>query len=49
MQVILGALLALVSSIGGKFQTRYDHRYGSSRSSSSKDVVIAELNRRPKS
>ena len=49
VQVILGALLALVSSIGGKFQTRYDHRYGSSRSSSSKDVVIAELNRRPKS
>lgn len=48
VQVILGALLALVGSIGGKFQTRYDHRYGSSRSSSSKDVVIAELNRRPR-
>lgn len=48
VQVILGALLALVGSIGGKFQTRYDHRYGSSRSSSAKDVTIAELNRRPK-
>lgn len=46
VQVILGALLALVGAIGGKFQTRYDHRYGSSRSSTAKDVVIGELSRR---
>lgn len=43
VQVILGALLALVGAVGGKFQTRYDHRYGSSRSSGAKDVVIETL------
>lgn len=48
VQVILGALLALVGAVGGKFQTRYDHRYGSSRGSGAKDIVIETLaSRRP--
>jgi muramidase (phage lysozyme) len=47
VQVILGALLALVGAVGGKFQTRYDHRYGSSRGSGAKDVVLGTLAGRP--
>lgn len=45
------ALVSLFTTISGlavgKFGTRYDHRYGSSRSSSGKDIVIGELSRRP--
>lgn len=36
----------LAGGIAGKFSTRYDHRYGSSRGSSAKDVVINELSKR---
>ena len=47
----IGTLVGLFASIGGvvvgKFGTRYDHRYGSSRSSGAKDAVISELSRRP--
>lgn len=48
----LNALIVFFTTIGGgvaaKFGTRYDHRYGSSRGNSVKDVVIGELARRPK-
>lgn len=44
------ALLTLLTAgagiIFGKFGTRYDHRYGSSRGSGAKDVVISELSSR---
>ena len=47
----VSGLVALLTTgagvIYGKFGTRYDHRYGSSRASSGKDVVIGELARRP--
>lgn len=43
VQVILGALLALVGAIGGKFSTRYDHRYGSSSGGAAKDAVNLAL------
>lgn len=43
VQVLLGALLALVGAIGGKFSTRYDHRYGSSSGSAAKDTVNLAL------
>lgn len=47
----LNALIVFFTTIGGgvaaKFGTRYDHRYGSSRSNSAKDIVIGELSRRP--
>jgi len=50
VQVILGALLALVGAVGGKFQTRFDHRYGSSAGSANKDAVrdaaLAQIARR---
>lgn len=50
VQVILGALLALVGAVGGKFQTRYDHRYGSSAGSANKDAVrdaaLAQISRK---
>jgi hypothetical protein len=46
----IGTLVGLFAATGGvivgKFGTRYDHRYGSSRSSGAKDVVIGELSRR---
>lgn len=48
----IGTLVGLFAGAGGtviaKFGTRYDHRYGSSRSSGAKDVVISELSRRGK-
>ncbi len=43
---LVGLFTTLAGSIAGKFNTRYDHRYGSSRSSGAKDVVIGELSRR---
>lgn len=46
VQTIVGALILLVGTVGGKFGTRYDHRYGSSRGSAAKDVITAELARR---
>lgn len=46
VQNIIGALILLIGIVGGKFGTRYDHRYGSSRGSAAKDVITAELARR---
>ena len=43
---IVGTLLTLVGFVGREFSTRYQHRYGTSSSSSAKDVVIGELSRR---
>lgn len=43
---VLGLFGMLVGVIAGKFGTRYDHRYGSSRGSSSKDIVISELSKK---
>lgn len=47
---IVAGLAALFTTLAGgiasKFSTRYDHRYGSSRSSMTKDVVISELSKR---
>lgn len=47
----IGTLVGLFAATGGvivgKFGTRYDHRYGSSRSSGAKDVTIGQLARRP--
>jgi muramidase (phage lysozyme) len=48
VQTIIGALLMLVGVVGSKFGTRYDYSYGSSRGSAAKDVLNAELARRPK-
>lgn len=48
VQTIVGALILLVGTVGGKFGTRYDHRYGSSRGSAAKDAINAELARRPR-
>lgn len=45
---LLAALTGLMMLAASKSNTVYDYRFGSSRGSSSKDVVIAELNRRPK-
>jgi muramidase (phage lysozyme) len=46
----IGTMLGLFSMatgvIVGEFKTRYQHRYGSSRSSGAKDVMIGELSRR---
>jgi muramidase (phage lysozyme) len=46
----IGTLVGLFAATGGvivgEFKTRYQHRYGSSRSSGAKDVVMAELARR---
>lgn len=45
------AMVSLFTTLAGiavgKFNTRYDYSYGSSRGSSGKDVVINELSRRP--
>jgi hypothetical protein len=30
----------------GEFKTRYQHRYGTSRSSAAKDVMLSELTKR---
>ena len=48
VQTIIGALLMLVGVVGSKFGTRYDYSYGSSRGSAAKDVLTAEMARRPK-
>lgn len=40
---VLALFAAGVGTVWAKFGTRYDHRYGSSRSSAAKDVVIEEL------
>jgi muramidase (phage lysozyme) len=46
----IGTMLGLFSMaagvVVGEFKTRYQHRYGSSRSSGAKDVVIGELSRK---
>ncbi len=51
VQVILGALIALIGAVSGKFQTRYDHRYGSSAGSANKDAIrdaaLSQIVRRP--
>jgi muramidase (phage lysozyme) len=43
---LIGLFTALAGAAAAKFATRYDHRYGSSRSSGAKDVVIGELAKR---
>lgn len=45
---VLGLFSMAVGIVAGEFKTRYQHRYGSSRSSGAKDVVIGELSRRPR-
>lgn len=47
VQTLIGFWISLAAVVGSKFGTRYDHQYGSSRSSGAKDVVMAELSRRP--
>lgn len=44
---VLGLFSMAVGIVAGEFKTRYQHRYGSSRSSGAKDAVITELSRRP--
>jgi hypothetical protein len=43
VQSIVGALLLLAGGVGNEFKGRYAHRYGSSRSSGAKDVLIDRL------
>jgi hypothetical protein len=45
---VLGLLSMAVGVAFGEFKTRYQHRYGTSRSSGAKDAVIGELSRRPR-
>lgn len=45
---LIGLFAAAGAAVTSKFGTRYDHRYGSSRGSAAKDVITAELARRPK-
>jgi hypothetical protein len=50
LKVDTGTLVGLFATIAGgvaaKFSTRYDHRYGSSRSSGEKDALISQLSQR---
>lgn len=43
---VLALFAAGVGSVWAKFGTRYDYRYGSSRSSQAKDAAISQLSRR---
>lgn len=47
IQTITAFFLTLGTAVATKYSTRMDHRYGSSRSSAAKDVVIGELTRKP--
>lgn len=40
---MIGLFATLAGGVATKFSTRYDHRYGSSRSSSAKDVVMGQI------
>lgn len=42
---LLGLFTTIVGVIGGKFGTRYDYAYGSSKSSGAKDVLIQSLSK----
>lgn len=48
VQAIVGTILTLVGVVGREFSTRFQHRYGSSRGSGTKDIVISELSKRGK-
>lgn len=47
LMAVFGLFNAAAMLAVSKFGTRYDHAYGSSYGSSAKDVVVAELARRP--
>lgn len=46
VQAIVGTLLTMVGVVGREFSTRIQYRYGSSRGSAAKDVVIDQISRR---
>lgn len=44
---MVGLFATLAGGVATKFATRYDHRYGSSRSSGAKDAVIGQIAKLP--